>query len=76
MRASLPGWPPGICIDMLSPRPLQKRAPVHRGFGGEGRGGRGRRGERVGFGTGGAVLLRTQPSRFWRDPRFLIAASR
>lgn len=45
-----------------------------RDFGGAGRGGRGRRGGRVGLGVGGAgaVLRRSQPSRFWREPRPLI----
>src|SRR5438105_2824282 len=44
-----------------------------RGFGGAGGFGGGRRGGRVGFGTGGAgvVLRRSQPSKSWRDPRFL-----
>src|SRR6266545_2103403 len=46
----------------------------HRGCGGAGGRGGGRRGGRVGFGRGGAgaVFRRSQPSRFWREPRPLI----
>src|SRR5262245_43003831 len=48
----------------------EERTALHRRFGGEGRGGRG---ERVGSGTSGAVLLWTQPFRLLRDA--LMAAS-
>jgi len=50
----------------------------HRGCGGAGGFGGGRRGGRVGFGRGGAgaVFPRSQPSRFWRDPRPLIGSPR
>jgi len=65
-------------ISTYQPRDLAPSSPAvvtsHRGCGGAGGFGGGRRGGRVGFGRGGAgaVLRRSQPSRFWRDPRPLM----
>jgi len=65
LTGSLPAHNPLVVTGSLTRR--------HRGCGGAGGFWGGRCGGRVGLGTGGAgvVLRRTQPSKSWRDPRFL-----